>query len=109
MMESALDEYLESLKGKRVAVLGLGISNRPLVELLLRAGAQVTACDRRERAAFDGYIDELERRGSVCCLGEGYLDHLEGAQVIFRTPGMRPDLPQIETAKARGAVLTSEM
>ena len=109
MMESALDEYLESLKGKRVAVLGLGISNRPLVELLLRAGAQVTACDRRERAAFDGYIDELERRGAVCCLGEGYLDHLDGAQVIFRTPGMRPDLPQIETAKARGAVLTSEM
>ncbi len=108
-MHSALDEYLEALKGKRVAVLGIGISNRPLIELLRKAGVDVTACDKRERSAFDGLIEELERQGTACRLGADYLDHLEGMDVIFRTPGMRPDLPQLEQAKARGAEITSEM
>ena len=44
-MESALKEYLDRLKGKRVAVLGIGISNTPLIHMLVGAGALVTACD----------------------------------------------------------------
>lgn len=108
-MHSALDEYLETLKGKHVAVLGIGISNRPLIELLLRTGVNVTACDKRERSAFDGLIEELEHKGATCCLGTDYLEHLDSMDIIFRTPGMRPDLPQLEQAKAHGAEITSEM
>lgn len=108
-MHSALEDYLNELKGKQVAVVGIGISNRPLIDLLLRAGVNVTACDKRERSAFDGLIEELEGRGVACRLGADYLDHLEGMDVIFRTPGMRPDLPQLEQARVRGAAVTSEM
>ena len=108
-MRSALDGYLERLKGKRVAVLGIGVSNRPLIDLLRRSGISVTACDKKERDSFDGLIEELEAKGVTCRLGEDYLDHLEGMDVIFRTPGLRPDLPQLERAKAAGAELTSEM
>jgi UDP-N-acetylmuramoylalanine--D-glutamate ligase len=108
-MHSALEDYLNTLKGKKVAVLGLGISNRPLIELLLNAGISVTACDKREREAFDGFIEALEQRGVTCCLGADYLDHLDGMDVIFRTPGMRPDLPQLERARSKGSELTSEM
>ena len=32
------EEYLEGLRGKSVAVIGLGVSNRPLMELLLSHG-----------------------------------------------------------------------
>lgn len=108
-MRSALDEYLYSLKDKQAAVLGIGVSNLPLIRLLLSAGVHVMACDKRERAAFPGTIEELEARGAVCCLGPDYLEHLDGADVIFRTPGMRPDLPQLVRACQRGAELTSEM
>ena len=108
-MRSALDEYLESLKGKQVAVLGIGISNLPLIELLLSAGIHVTACDKREREAFDGVIEDLESKGAACRLGSDYLEHLDGMNIIFRTPGMRPDLPQLERARAQGAEITSEM
>ncbi len=108
-MRSALDEYLEGLRGKRAAVLGIGISNRPLIELLADAGVSVTACDKRGREGFDGLIEVLERRGVTCCLGPGYLEHLDGMDVIFRTPGMRPDLPQLQRAVEQGAQLTSEM
>lgn len=108
-MRSALDEYLERLKGKRVAVLGIGVSNRPLIDLLCQAGIAVTACDKRDRDSFNGLIEKLEANGVSCHLGPDYLDHLDGMDVIFRTPGLRPDLPQLERAKAAGAELTSEM
>lgn len=108
-MNSALMEYFNSLKGKRVAVIGLGVSNRPLVEGLLGAGVPVTVCDRRRREEFNGLIETLERRGMTAALGPDYLEHLNGADIIFRTPGLRPDVPQIAQAVAAGAELTSEM
>ena len=49
-----LHEYLQGMKGKTAAVIGLGVSNRPLVELLARNGVKVIACDRKERAALGG-------------------------------------------------------
>ena len=108
-MESALKEYLNSLKGKRTAVIGLGVSNMPLVERLLDAGVPVLACDKRRREEFGGVIERLESRGLETALGPDYLDHLDGVKVIFRTPGLRPDVPQIAKAVAEGAKLTSEM
>lgn len=108
-MHSAIEAYLNGLKGKRVAVMGIGISNRPLIELLLTAGIDVTACDKRDRESFDGLIEQLEEKGAAFCLGEDYLDHLAGMDVIFRTPGMRPDLPQLLKAQEEGAEITSEM
>ena len=106
-MESALKEYLDRLKGKRVAVIGLGVSNTPLVERLLDAGVSTLACDKRGREEFNGLIESLERRGLETALGPDYLDHLEGADVIFRTPGLRPDVPQIARAVEAGAKRTS--
>lgn len=108
-MRLTIREYLESLKGQKVTVLGIGVSNTPLIQMLLRAGAKVTACDRRGREDFDGRIEALESLGAVVHLGEDYLDYLEGQDVIFRTPGLRPDVPQLMAARERGSVLTSEM
>ncbi|BDF67688.1 UDP-N-acetylmuramoylalanine--D-glutamate ligase [Oscillospiraceae bacterium] len=108
-MRLTIREYLESLKGQKVTVLGIGVSNTPLIQMLLRAGAKVTACDKRGREDFDGRIEALESLGAVVHLGEGYLDYLEGQDVIFRTPGLRPDVPQLMAARERGSVLTSEM
>ena len=108
-MQSILQEYMNTLKGKRVAVIGIGVSNTPLIERLLQGGVQVLACDKRDRGSFHGLIEELERKGLEVCLGADYLDHLDGVDVIFRTPGLRPDVPQIAKAVERGATLTSEM
>ena len=43
-----LQDYLHALQGKRVAVIGIGVSNQPLLRLLLEAGVSVTACDKKE-------------------------------------------------------------
>ena len=108
-MGSAMEKYLLSLKDKRVAVLGIGISNRPLIELLRAAEIDVTACDKKEQDQFDKLIQTLEQTGVHLCLGQHYLEHLAGMDVIFRTPGMRPDLPPLQRAAEQGAVITSEM
>ena len=99
---SRMEEYLQSLNGKRVTVIGIGISNTPLIRLLAGRGISVTACDRSSREKLGTLADELEQLGVELHLGENYLDGLDG-DVIFRTPGMRPDLPQLLAAVERGA------
>jgi UDP-N-acetylmuramoylalanine--D-glutamate ligase len=103
-----LKEYLDSLQGRTVAVIGIGVSNRPLLETLLRRGISVTACDRKPREALGEEAALLERLGARLQLGEGYLRGLD-QDVIFRTPGLRPDVPELEAARARGSTITSEM
>ena len=102
------EEYLSSLQNKTVAVIGIGVSNRPLIELLLSRGVAVTACDKKDRAALGPLAEELEGKGCHLRLGPDYLKDLT-EDIIFRTPGMRPDLPELTAAVERGSVLTSEM
>lgn len=107
-MSLNLGEYLANLRGKRVAVVGVGISNTPLVKLLLEAGVSVTACDQKEEAQFGPLADELRELGAELVLGPHYLGRLDH-DVIFRSPGIRPDLPAFLNAQERGSLLTSEM
>ena len=103
-----IKDYLQSLRDKRVAVIGIGVSNAPLIRLLRKNGIAVTACDKKERAALGGFAEELEALGVTLRLGENYLQNIT-EDVIFRTPGLRPDVPELAEAAARGAELTSEM
>ena len=103
-----LQEYVDSLKHKRIAVIGIGVSNTPLIELLLKNDCDVTACDRRSFAELGETGEKLKAMGCSFHLGEDYLEGLD-QDLIFRTPGLMPFDPHLEAAKARGSVLTSEM
>ena len=107
-MAITLQDYLTSLQGKRVAVIGIGVSNTPLIKTLLQAGISVTACDKAPRTAFGALADELESMGAVLHVGDAYLDGLD-QDVIFRSPGIRPDIPPFLSAMEKGSALTSEM
>ena len=104
------ESYLATLRGKQVAVIGIGVSNIPLIKLFLKKGIAVTACDKCEREAYDNQplLLELEALGATLHMGADYLDNLT-QDVIFRSPGIRPDIPAFAQAKANGAVITSEM
>ena len=103
-----LDEYLDGFKGKRVAVVGAGISNTPLIEMLLKAGIDTTVRDIRTRDSLGDMVDKFEQLGATLKLGGGYLEDLS-EDVIFRTPGLMPSNPALRDAVGRGATLTSEM
>lgn len=105
---TAFETYFTSLREKNIAVLGLGVSNRPLVRLLLEFGCRVTGCDRTPREKLDPEVLELEQAGCTLRVGDGYLSGVE-ADVVFRTPGMHPNNPAIAALRERGARITSEM
>lgn len=103
-----LNEYVDSIKNKKIAVIGIGVSNTPLIELLLNAGCDVTACDKRSFDQLDETGEKLKALGCNFKLGETYLEDLK-ADIIFRTPGLMPFDPHLEKAKEEGSVITSEM
>lgn len=107
-MTTKYNKFLADVKDKTISVLGMGVSNTPLIRLLLDAGAKVTIRDKSDRSNLSPIADEFERDGAIFVLGEGYLDNIHD-EVIFRSPGIRPDLPQIAEAVKNGAYLTSEM
>ncbi|MEE1075131.1 MAG: UDP-N-acetylmuramoyl-L-alanine--D-glutamate ligase [Acutalibacteraceae bacterium] len=101
-------KFFEQIKGKKIAMCGIGISNTPLILEFLSKGALVYACDRRSRELIGETADMLEKAGAELCLGDGYLDNLE-VDIIFRTPGMNFNLPELDAARKKGIAVTSEM
>ena len=102
---------LDIIRGGDCTVLGYGVSNRPLVEWLISHGAgSVTVRDGKSMAEMEtgGDKAKLESLGVTLICGEDYLAGITG-DIIFRTPGIRPDRPEIRSAVETGAVLSSEM
>ena len=104
-----LGEFKEFIKNKSVSVVGIGISNAPLLRFLKKCGVgKITARDRKN-IFEDGGADELrEIPGVEFILGEDYLGGLN-EDVIFKTPGIRRDLEPFLQAERGGSVLTCEM
>ena len=108
VMNEAGKAFARDMCGKRVTVCGIGTNNTPVVRMLLELGAVVTACDKRTREQLGTVADEMEAAGVTLCLGENYLSDLQG-DIVIRTPGMKPYLPELLAARDRGITVTSEM
>jgi UDP-N-acetylmuramoylalanine--D-glutamate ligase len=113
MSNQTLAEFRSYVMNKKVAVLGAGISNRPLIRWLYPLTGRIHVFDRltEEDEVLKKTINDFEAEGLELnwSLGSDYLDNLKGFDLIFRTPFMRPDLPQLVAERARGARVTSEM
>jgi len=105
-----VQEWKQQMKGKEVAVIGIGVSNLPLIRILAECGAKVTAHDKRTPEQLEEVYQELLELGVTMVLGEHYLDEISPATaMIFKTPGIRYDLPVFMAALERGVTITSEM
>ncbi len=107
-MISKAERFFKDVRGKKVALMGIGVSNTDLIRTFHQKGAIVTACDRRERDKLGAVADELETLGIKLKLGDTYFSNLD-AEILFRTPGMNYNLPELREFKANGGVVTSEM
>ena len=105
-----LQEFETYIKNKRVAIIGLGISNIPLIEYLHNLGSEVVIFNNKPIDGLENDIlDKIYEYRLKFYFGENYLSKLNGFDIIFRSPSCRPDLPEIEKEVARGAILTSEI
>ncbi len=110
MTNPKFEFFKSTIIGKKIAVLGLGVSNMPLIKMLSEIGAVVTGCDKKEEKEFDmASLDILRKYTKNLYLGDEYLNHLNDQDIIFKTPGIRPDIPALKKARENGVLITSEM
>ena len=105
-----LQEFERYIKNKRVALIGLGVSNLPLIDYFADKGAQVTVFDKRSIDEMDkDILDKITARCINFSFGEYNLINLIGYDLILRSPTCRPDLPELKAESVRGAIITSEI
>jgi UDP-N-acetylmuramoylalanine--D-glutamate ligase len=110
---TVINEIYYRIKHGHCEVLGAGVSNLPLVEWLTERGADVTVRDVKPIEAIR-HVDRIKACGATLICGADYLKELGKAAdpdktLIFRSPGIRPDVPEIASAVKNGCILTSEM
>ncbi len=109
-MTEKIEAFYRSLRGRRVAFIGTGVTNQQCIELFSRCGADITLCDKKpDIDAFGPYAEALKKLNIRYSLGERYLDGLAGQEIIMRTPGFEYYTPQLVAAREAGARVTSEM
>ena len=103
-----LENFEKNLKGKKVAVIGMGVSNIPLIDYLYEKKADVTVFDNKEE--LDKKImDKIENYKFKYSLGKNNLSQLKGFELIFRSPSCLPTRPELVAEKERGAIVTTEI
>jgi UDP-N-acetylmuramoylalanine--D-glutamate ligase len=95
-----------SVRGKRVTVVGAARSGVAAAELLVRRGATVTLTDVRERLDEE---DRLRAAGVDLELGGHHASTFTGADLIVTSPGVPPQQPLIEAARAAGVPVMGEL
>ena len=84
-MKKPFEEFKEFIKNKNVAVVGIGVSNIPLIKFLVKLGANVTAFDKKTKDELGNIAEDFEKISVKLELGENYLDNLTGFDVVFKT------------------------
>lgn len=107
-MKQTMQDFFRSINGKRIALIGMGRSHLPLISLFTKYGAQIIACDKRDRDALGEIADQAESDGAILSLGEHYLDDLD-VDIALRTPGMRFWCDELNALRDKGVEISSEM
>lgn len=103
------EQEVARLKGKRIAAVGLGISNMSVISFLRSVGCSVVALDRSSASELGPRVAQLRDMGVTYRLGDSYLDDLDQFDEIFISPGVPPHTPQIQAAASSGAEINGEI
>ncbi|MEG0898966.1 MAG: UDP-N-acetylmuramoyl-L-alanine--D-glutamate ligase [Oscillospiraceae bacterium] len=107
-MNTKVESFFNSLKNKKITFIGIGITNRELLSLFAKNGADITVCDKRSFEMLGEIGGELQELGVKLVLGENYLENL-GGDMIIRTPGLNFNNEKLKEAREKGIAVTSEM
>ena len=107
-MKESMQDFFQSINGKRIALIGMGRSHLPLISLFTKYGAEIIACDKRDRDALGEIADKAEADGATLSLGAHYLDDID-VDIALRTPGMRFYCDELNALRDKGVEISSEM
>lgn len=105
-----LEEFNEYIRFRKVAVIGLGVSNMPLLEYLYEKKAQVTVFDERTMDEIPSEtINKINTYEFSYSFGKNCLEKLNGFNIIFRSPSCLPTRTELQKEAERGAIVTTEV
>ena len=108
-MNENIKRYYDFLKGKKIAFIGVGVSHTELIKMYSEKGFDVTVCDKNPLEKIKEKLAGVDLDKIKFNLGENYLENICEFDVIFRTPGMKFYIPELNNARLNGCVVTSEM
>lgn len=105
-----LEDFEKKLVNSKVAVIGLGVSNIPLIDYLVEKQADITVFDDRDENKIAGdVIEKIKKNNLRYFLGNENLENLKGFDLIFRSPSCMPTKPELVAEKQKGAIVTTEI
>ena len=105
-----LKEFNEYIRFRKVAIIGLGVSNLPLLDYMFEKKARVTVFDEREREKLSKEaLEKISNYGFELIIGKDCLKYLRNFDIIFRSPSCLPTKPELVQEENRGAIVTSEI
>ncbi len=105
-----LEEFNKYISNKKIAIIGIGVSNIPLLDYFKQNNAKVTIFDKKTLDKLDNkVVEKISNYNIDYSLGENYLSKLSGFDIIFRSPSCRPDTKELLEETKHGAIITSEI
>jgi len=97
------------LRGKRVAIVGMGRTGMAAAEVLRDLGAEVTLLDRKPRTELPEAITEAERLNAHTIFEFDGQNSIGDFDIVVPSPGVRSDLPALHDAESRGVTVIAEI
>ena len=105
-----LQEFENYIKNRKVAIIGLGVSNLPLLDYFYEKKAKVTVFDNKEITEIPKEVmDKITDYSMDFSLGKKYLSKLVGFDLILRSPSCLPTIKELEEEEEKGAIVTTEV
>ncbi len=105
-----LEEFNEYIRFRKIAIIGLGVSNIPLIDYLYEKKARVTVFDDREKEEIPSEIlKKINEYQFETSFGKDNLKNLKNFDIIFRSPSCMPTKPELKEEEKRGALVTTEI
>lgn len=104
-----IEAFFNEMQHKKIAFIGVGVTNTDIIRLFLKKGIGVTLLDKKQPEQLGDIYNELKAAGVQFRLGETYLDSLIDFDVVFRSPGMYFNNPKLTEARKNGVAVTTEM
>lgn len=105
-----LEQFNTYVKNRRIAIIGLGVSNIPLLDYFHDKKSKVTVFDGREIEKIPKEaMDKITEYSMEFSFGKKYLSKLTDFDIIIRSPSCLPTTPELEAEEKKGALVTTEI
>ena len=105
-----LEDFNNNLSGKRIAIIGIGVSNIPLLDYFHQFDVEISIFDKKDEKELNKEIISKINKYKINYFGgENNLENLKGYDIIFRSPSIMPYKKELQAEANRGAIVTTEI